>query len=320
MASRNKALRVFIFLSVLLGAVLAIGAMTGIVFIGPIGASGLDAFIFWQIRLPRVLLAAICGSMLAVSGAVLQGSLRNPLADPYILGVSAGGGLGAALAITAGLPAYLISFSAFIGALACVYSVYLISGSGGRKRPEALILAGVAVSSMAGAVLAFMMVTGSKLQSIYFWMLGSFSGAAWPQVSISAAYAAIGILVSLVYARTMNILSLGDDEALSLGVDIRTVRLILLAASSLLAGASVSLCGMIGFAGLMVPHLVRLLAGNNNVLVVPLSALLGASLMVAADIISRVIIMPSEIPVGIVTAVIGAPFFIYLLRRKRAER
>lgn len=301
-------------LALVLFASIVLGVLFGAVRINPLDLNEAFAFIVWQLRLPRALLAALVGAMLAVSGAVLQSSLKNPLCDPYILGISAGGSVAAAAAIILLLPMYFVSAFAFLGAVASVLIIYNISKIGGEARPQTLILAGVAISSLLSAVLSFMVISSDRLQPIFFWILGSFAGAGWTSVQLALYSALAGIFISLVYSKDLNALALGDEEALSLGVDVVRSRNILLITASLMTGVAVSLCGMIGFVGLIVPHIMRLIVGANNTYLIPASALAGAVLLVLADVISRVIMVPSEIPVGIITAVLGAPFFIYLLR------
>ena len=306
-------------LAIGLTAALALSAlvslMAGAVWINPFDNSSLLHSIILQIRLPRVILSGLVGAMLALSGAILQAVLKNDLSDPYILGISSGGGLGAAIAIIFLLPMAMVSLSAFIFSFAAVITVFFIAKTAGKTNPSSLILAGVAVSSFTGAVLGLLITSSDRLQSIYFWMLGSFSGANWEQIYISCACLFLGLIVAMSYSRQMNAFLLGEDEALSLGVDTSIARAVLLSIASLLAGVSVSFCGIIGFAGLMVPHMIRAVSGPNYFSLIPLSALAGALLLVMADTASRVLFIPSEIPVGIITALVGAPFFIYLLRR-----
>lgn len=305
---------IFLALFVLLSAIV-IACVFGTVSVNPFDGSQVSSFIIWQIRIPRVFLAAIVGAMLSVSGAVLQGVLLNPLSDPFILGVSAGGGLGAALAMVFGLPFIFVPMLAFIGAAFSVFIVYQISKIAGRVKPQTLILAGVAVSSFIGAFLTMIVFSSDKLRSIYFWTLGSFSFADWSYVKIAFICLLAGYAVSTLFSKQLNAMQLGEYEAMSLGVDVKLIRIILLITASLLAGVSVALCGMIGFVGLIVPHITRLLVGRNNSFVIPVSSILGASLLVTADLLSRTVSIPSEIPVGIITAMLGAPFFIYLLRK-----
>ncbi len=313
---RHKSLYVYIWLILLLAAVLAAGSLVGVVIVSPFDATKTSELIFWEIRLPRVLLAAIVGAMLSVSGAVLQGVLRNSLSDPYILGVSAGGALGAAVSMSFGLPLYAVCSLSFLAALAAVILVYSFSRSSSGVRPEVLVLAGVALSSLLGAALVAVILSSDSIQSVYFWLFGSFAFASPVFVKIAAVTAAIGISVAVFLSKQLNILLLGEEEAISLGVNVKFVRMMLLFVASLLSAASVAMCGIIGFVGLIVPHAVRLIIGANNILLIPASGLLGASFMVTADLLSRTLISPAELPVGIITAFIGAPFFIWLLRRK----
>lgn len=314
---KNKLL-LAVILSIILFVVFIIGIFIGTIFINPfeIFSSQMPKIILWDLRIPRILLAAIVGSMLSVSGAILQGALKNPLSDPYILGISGGGALGAAISIIFGLPFFTAPILAFLFSLCTVCFVFQISIIGGRSKPETLILAGVAVSSFLGAVLAFLIYSSDRLQSIYFWMLGSLSYADWSSVMIAAFYAIIGISISILFRKELNTLLLGEEESLALGVDVNKIRMIMLAAASLMAGAAVSICGIIGFVGLIVPHIVRITISANYKYLILFSALLGAIVLVCADILARVILSPSEIPIGIVMAAIGAPFFIYLLRGK----
>ena len=267
-----------------------------------------------SIRLPRILLAVLVGILLSTSGVILQGVLRNPLADPYILGVSAGAGAGAALALAfnwSGVPLF-----AFLAALIAVLVVYRLSQVASRTSAETLILAGVAVSAFASALLALIILTTGQLQAIYFWLLGSFSLAAYSDVLMLIPYAVIGLLISYFYSKELNALLLGEEVAKTLGVEVDKIRLFMIIVATLMAAAAVSVSGLIGFVGLIVPHFVRLWLGPNYRALVPLSALSGAILLVAADMLARTALNPVEIPIGIVMSLVGAPFFIYLLRRR----
>ncbi|MBU0687353.1 MAG: iron ABC transporter permease [Candidatus Margulisbacteria bacterium] len=278
--------------------------------------------IIWQIRLPRIILSALVGMMLAISGTILQGVLRNPLADPYILGVSAGGSIGAILAMALGLEFWFLGIStvpifAFLFAIAAVFIVYMLSNTGGKTTPQTLILAGVTVSIFASALLSIIIIITGDLQSIYFWLLGSFSGSDWGAVLAVLPYALIGFGVAYFYSKDLNALLLGEETAYTLGVDVEKVRRFLLIVASILAAATVAVAGLIGFVGLIVPHFVRLIVGPHHKLLIPLSALTGMLIVVIADTIARTIFAPIEIPVGIVMALFGCPFFLYLLRRRR---
>jgi iron complex transport system permease protein len=274
-----------------------------------------------ELRLPRVLTALIVGSGLAVAGVTFQGLLRNPLADPYVLGTASGAALGAAIGVLLPIQAAvlglgLVNILAFAGALLAVLVVQRIAGSGGRSTLTTLLLTGYAVGSLLAAGLAMAMyVSGSQLRQILFYLLGSLAGSDWQSLAVGLPIILVGSVLILARARSLNGLLLGDDTALNLGVDVRRERAILLGLASLVTAAAVALAGLIGFVGLVVPHVVRLLVGPNARLVLPLSALFGASFLILADLIARI---PGELPVGIVTAVIGAPVFILLLRRYRA--
>jgi iron complex transport system permease protein len=278
--------------------------------------------IVWQIRLPRIILSALVGLMLAISGTILQGVLRNPLADPYILGVSAGGSVGAALAVSFGLEIWLLGLSsvplmAFIFAVVAVFLVYALSNVGGKTTPQTLILAGVAVSLLASALLSIIIIITGDLQTIYFWLLGSFSGADWSAVLAVLPYAILGFAIAYYYSKDLNALLLGEETAYTLGVEVERVRRFLLVVASILAAAAVSVAGLIGFVGLIVPHFIRLVVGPHHKLLIPLSALSGMLVVVVADTIARSILAPIEIPVGVVMAIFGCPFFLYILRRRK---
>jgi iron complex transport system permease protein len=277
--------------------------------------------IVMQLRVPRVLTALIVGSGLAVAGVTFQGLLRNPLADPYVLGTASGAALGAAIGLLLPIEAAvlglgLVNVFAFIGAFASVLVVQRIAGAGGRSTLTTLLLTGYAVGSLLTAGLAMAMyVSGSQLRQILFYLLGSLAGADWQSLAVGLPVIVVGSLLILARARSLNGLVLGDDTALHLGVEVRRERAILLVLASLVTAAAVALAGLIGFVGLVVPHVVRILVGPNARLVLPLSALFGSTFLIVADLLARI---PGELPVGIVTAVIGAPLFILLLRRHRA--
>jgi iron complex transport system permease protein len=277
--------------------------------------------IVMELRLPRVLTALVVGLGLAVAGVTFQGLLRNPLADPYVLGTASGAALGAAIGVLLPIEAAVLGLGivnvlAFVGALLAVLLVQRIAGSGGRSTLTTLLLTGYAVGSLLAAGLAMAMyLSGSQLRQILFYLLGSLAGADWQSLAVGLPIILVGSLLILARARSLNGLLLGDDTALHLGVDVRRERAILLGLASLVTAAAVALAGLIGFVGLVVPHVVRLIVGPNARLVLPLSALFGASFLILADLIARI---PGELPVGIVTAVIGAPVFILLLRRYRA--
>jgi iron complex transport system permease protein len=276
--------------------------------------------IVWDLRLPRVLTAMVVGTGLAVAGATFQGLLRNPLADPYVLGTASGAALGAAIAVVIPIRLTFLGFGllhlfAFAGALAAVLTVYRLSRIGGLSPLTSLLLTGYAVGSLLAAGLAMAMyLSGAALRQIFSYLLGGFDTASWSQLAGAVPLVAIGSVLILIRARALNGLLLGEEAAVHLGIDVRRERAILLALASLVTAAAVSVSGLIGFVGLVVPHVVRLIVGPNARLVLPLSALGGAGLLAFADLAAR---MLGEIPVGVVTAVIGAPFFLALLRRTR---
>ncbi|MFH1386463.1 MAG: iron ABC transporter permease [bacterium] len=323
MARRGKAQNIFKVVPVLLLLLflaIAISFFLGSVLIAP--SELMHSTIFWQIRLPRVILSALVGLLLALSGVILQGVLRNPLADPYILGISAGGAVGAAISIVIGAQFVVLGMSsvpamAFVFSLMAVYVVYKLSQVAGKTSPETLILAGVALSAFCSAILALIIILTGNLQAIYFWLLGSLSSATWSNVITVTPYAIAGFGVAYFFSKELNALLLGEEMAQTLGVDVEKVRLTLVIVSSLMTAAAVSVSGLIGFVGLIVPHFIRLLIGPNHRYLVPVAALSGMLLLVIADTISRTILAPTEIPIGIVMALMGAPFFLYLLRRQR---
>jgi iron complex transport system permease protein len=282
--------------------------------------------ILWQIRMPRVVLGALAGGMLALSGATYQGVFRNPLADPYLLGVAAGAGLGATLAI-AYLPAGLrgrevLPFFAFLGGSVAVILTYLVGKSAGRARDAAtLVLAGVTVASFFTALQTFVQQQhADTLQQVYTWILGSIPSSGWSDVVLILPYVTLASIVILLHRRVVDVLSLGDDEAATLGVNVRRVRLVLVVAATVGTAASVAVCGLIGFVGIIVPHAVRMLAGTGYRALLPLSLVAGAGFLVLADVIARTALAPAEIPLGIVTAFFGAPFFALVLRTTRGGR
>jgi iron complex transport system permease protein len=276
--------------------------------------------IVWDLRVPRVLTSMVVGTALAVAGATFQGLLRNPLADPYVLGTASGAALGAAIAVLLPVRFVILGFGllqglAFLGALASIYTVYRLSRIGGLSPLTSLLLTGYAVGSLLAAGLAMAMyLSGAALRQIFSYLLGGFDTASWPQLAGTLPLVVVGSALILLRARSLNGLLLGEDAAAHLGIDVGRERAILLALASLITAAAVAVSGLIGFVGLVVPHVVRLIVGPNARLVLPLSALGGAVLLAFADIVARA---AGDIPVGIVTALVGAPFFILLLRRAR---
>jgi iron complex transport system permease protein len=275
-----------------------------------------------DLRLPRVALAALVGACLAAGGVLYQALFRNALADPYILGVSSGAGLGAAVAFAAGGTGLLAlagpPLAAFVGALLTIVLVAGLATRRGVMDTVSLLLAGVAVSYTLAAVTSFVLVVRREQMSrIVFWMMGGLQGATWPQVAVVGTMLAAGLAVPLLFVRELNVLLLGEERAGQLGVDVERVKRIILAAASLVVSAAVSVSGLIGFVGLMTPHAARLVLGPDHRLLVPASVISGAIVMVVADLIARVVIAPVELPVGIVTALAGGPVFVWLLVRSR---
>ncbi|MEI7813886.1 MAG: iron ABC transporter permease [Coriobacteriia bacterium] len=288
--------------------------------------TGLAGTVVIDVRLPRVLLAALVGASLAGAGTLYQALFRNPLADPYILGISSGAGLGAmiALVLTAGATALrfgAVPVAAFAGAMLTMLLVVRLANVRGRLDPTSLLLAGVALSYTLAAVTSFVMVLArEQMAAIVYWMMGGFSAATWGYVIMIAPMFVLGVLVPLLSTRELDLMLLGDERAGHLGLSVERFKLVMLAAASLLTAAAVAVAGLIGFVGLMVPHMVRIVLGPDHRRLLPASLLTGAIVLVLADLIARTIIAPIEIPVGIVTAVLGGPFFIWLLVRGERSR
>jgi len=284
--------------------------------------SPVDQAIVWQLRLPRVVLAALVGAMLAAGGTSYQGVLRNSLADPFLLGVAAGAGLGATVAIVTGhgggivLPA-----SAFVGAVLAVGLTYLVATSGGGPASGyAILLAGVAIAAMLTAVQTYLQQRHTEeIRQIYNWILGSFSVASWSDVRLVLPYVVVSAVVLLAHRRVLDVLRLGGEESGALGIHPERSRLIIVAAATLGTAAAVSVSGLIGFVGIIVPHAVRLAASTSYRVVLPVSMVCGAAFLVLADLVARTIQAPTELPVGVVTAVTGAPFFLLVLRSRRTR-
>ena len=312
-------------------AQLSIGGIVGSVFARlPFvhGSSGLSAqqdSILWSLRVPRVVLGALAGGTLAIAGAAYQGTFRNPLADPYLLGAAAGAELGATLAITflpgrAFLGVNLVAVAAFAGASLAVAGAYVLGRSaGGMRSVTSLILAGVAIASFLTAVQTYAQQRNAdQIRQVYAWLLGRLQTAGWQGVSLVAPYVAICVVVVVAHRRVLDVLQFGDDEAASLGVRPRRVRFWVVVAATLGTAAIVAVCGAIAFVGIIVPHTVRLMVGRSYRVVVPLSLALGAAFLVLADTLARVAVAPAELPIGVITALIGAPFFVVVLRSTRA--
>ena len=288
------------------------------------GLSAIQKNIIWEVRMPRVALGALVGGTLALSGASYQAVFRNPLADPYLLGAAAGAGLGATVAIVTGSgdgvgTFDLVPLLAFVGALAAVALTYLLGFSSGTQRsPAALLLAGVAVASFLTAVQTFIQQQNVEtIRQVYSWILGRLNTASWDEVSLLAPYAFASALLILVCRRILDVMRLGDFEASSLGIRPQLVRLIVICAASLGTAAAVAVSGLIAFVGIIVPHTVRLLIGASNRVVLPLSVLFGAAFLVFVDLLGRSLASPAEIPIGVITAFCGAPFFVIVLRSSK---
>lgn len=281
--------------------------------------------ILLQLRLPRVVLGALVGSSLALSGLTFQGLFRNPMADPFIIGTSSGAALGAVLAMVIGIRFQVLGVGAvpamaFAGALASVFIVYRLAAGNGKVPVMTLLLAGIAVGSFLSAVVSVLIVfSAEKVGQIVFWLMGGLAGADWVKVGNVFPYTAAGWLLLIFYARDLNALLLGEEPAQSLGIEVERLKRHLLATASVLTAAAVSVSGMIGFVGLITPHVVRLMVGPDNRLLVPLSAVAGAVFLLVTDTFARTAFAPAEIPAGVVTALFGGPFFIYLLRKRKGS-
>ena len=285
--------------------------------------SGADDAILWQLRLPRVVLGALVGGTLAAAGAAYQGVFRNPLADPYLLGAAAGAGLGATLvaayARNSALSGDLLPVAAFAGAGVAVVAAYVLGRSAGAAAgPAALVLAGVTIASFFTAMQIFVQQQHvDTVQQVYSWLLGRLSTAGWREVGIIAPYALASWLILLGHRRLLDVLAVGDDEAAALGVNVARVRLLVVVAATIATAAAVAVAGLIAFVGIIVPHTIRLLVGGSYRTLLPLSVIIGAGFLVFADVIARTVMSPAELPIGVVTAFFGAPFFAVVLRTTR---
>jgi iron complex transport system permease protein len=287
---------------------------------------GTQAVILMEIRLPRVLLAILVGSALALSGVVMQGFFQNPMADPYIVGVSSGAGLGATVAMGLGIDFWFFGLSgiglmAFAGALIVTALVYMISLRGGQLPVTTVLLSGVALGALASSITSYWMVAVRgdlfDTQRILFWLMGSLASRRWEHVHLAWPQILAGALFLQWMARDLNVLVQGEENALYLGIDVERSKRLLLVGASLVAAAAVSVSGIIGFVGLVVPHVMRLWIGPDHRWLLPASMLGGAVLLVNADLLARIVIEPAELPIGIITSVLGCPFFLYLLRKRR---
>jgi len=322
--------------------VLLIGALLAGVLVGPVALSpgrvlaeiidrlpwvsldsGLgerEAAIVWDLRLPRVILAALVGATLAAAGGAYQGVFRNPLADPYLLGVAAGAGLGATLGIVSvGAASAVVPAAAFAGAVTAVALTYALGGvAGGGRAGTTLILAGVAVAAFFTAVQTFVLQRHTDtVREVYSWILGRLGTVGWREVGLVAPYALVSVAVLLLHRRLLDVLAVGEEEAETLGVSASRVRLLVVAAATLGTAGAVATSGLIGFVGIVVPHTVRLLAGSSYRVILPISVLGGAAFLVLADLGARTILSPAEVPIGVITAFVGGPFFAVLLRSGR---
>ena len=279
--------------------------------------------IIWLLRLPRLVLAALVGMGLSVCGVIMQAVVKNPLADPYILGISSGASLGATAAILLGIGVALgenfVGIAAFIGAFAMSLGVLFISNLGGRSNSVKLLLAGMALSAVCGAFSSFIVYFANNkegMQTIAYWMMGSFAGAKWETLAVIGPIVLLAVLFLWTQSRMLNLMLLGDESALTLGTDLHIYRQIYLLVSSLIVGFIVYAAGMVGFVGLVVPHVIRMLVGTDHKKLIPVSAMTGAVFLVIADGLCRVIIPRTELPIGILISLIGAPCFVYLMIKK----
>lgn len=298
------------------------------ILLAPLGVAPLapytevQASVVEAIRLPRVLLGALVGAGLGVAGAAMQGLFRNPLADPGLLGISSGASLAAAASVVLGFTAfgvYSLPVAAFVGSLLATVLIYALSQRGGRIAVPTMLLAGIAINALCGAGTGLMtfLASDDQLRTITFWSLGSLGGATWPTLGSAAPLLLLGALALPLLSTALNALALGEAGAAGLGIAVQRVKWAAVALVALCVGAGVAVAGTIGFVGLVVPHLLRLLAGPGHRVLLPASALLGATLLVFADLLARTVVIPAELPIGILTALLGAPFFLYLLRTQR---
>ena len=316
-SSRPKPFIFLLLLFLLLAAMLGC-SMLGVVHFG--WADMWQSPIFWNLRMPRIVLSALVGAALSVCGAAYQSVFRNPLTDPYVLGISSGASLGAAIAILLGLEAYLLGVGAcaLVSGLLTILVIYRIASIGNRMHTTTLLLTGVCITFLMSALISVLMVLRQdKMDSIIFWTMGSFASASWTDVAIVAPVVAVGIGVVLYHCRDLNLLLAGSETAKSLGVEVERVKKVLLLATTLMVAFCVSTCGVIGFVGLVVPHCIRLVSGPDNRRIVPYAIVVGALFLLLCDTMARTLLMPAELPVGSLTALVGAPLFIYLLYKNK---
>lgn len=307
-------------------AVMTIGLLAAMLLCTRIGVIDMgwgeliDSSIFWQLRLPRVILSVLVGGALAVCGATYQSVFRNPLTDPYVLGISSGAALGAAIAIIMGLQSMMwgVGGAALAAGLLTVVLIYKISSIGNRMHTTTLLLTGTCFTFLCSAIISFLMVLHqNKMESIIFWTMGGFSGASWTEVWMLLPIVLVGSTIVTIYGKELNLLLAGSETAQSLGVEVEKVKRILLGVTTLMVAFAVSTSGVIGFVGLIVPHAVRLVTGPDNRKVIPYSVVCGGLLMLVCDTIARTLMPPAELPVGAITALIGAPMFVYLLYKNK---
>ena len=279
--------------------------------------------IIWGVRMPRVLLGAFAGMALAMVGVIMQATIQNPLGDPYILGLSSGASLGATFSILIGFSGVLSSFGAplgaFLGALMASIFVYFLARIGGRITPFKMILAGMVISSICSSLtslIIFLSKDNEGIRTVNFWMMGSLAGAKWNEIVIIMPIIILGVIFFMTQYRTLNLMLLGDEVSITLGTDLHKFRIIYLLITSLMIGLLVYVSGMIGFIGLIIPHIVRIIFGTDHKKIIPIAALLGAIILIWADVISRILIKGTEIPIGIVISIIGAPLFVWLMIKK----
>jgi iron complex transport system permease protein len=335
----KKVLTISILLSLLLVLVILVSITMGSVKVPPfrsirilfqsiVGLKGAgsetERTIILSLRLPRAILAGFVGAGLSVSGAAFQALLRNPLADPYILGVSSGAAVGAIIAILLGLSTFSLGLplASFLGALLTILVVFYFGRQEGKIHPNTLLLAGVIIGSFLSALIMFFISISQKeeLHTIIFWLMGDFSFASARAILIIFPYILFGVFLLYLRSRQLNLILSGEEHAVQLGVDVERVKLICYLSASLITAASVSVCGLIGFVGLIIPHSVRLILGPDHRLLIPSAALVGASFLIASDTFARTILSPTELPVGVITAAFGGPFFIYLLRTRKVVK
>ncbi|NED99119.1 FecCD family ABC transporter permease [Phytoactinopolyspora halotolerans] len=292
--------------------------------VGPLPSHAQGENTLWLVRFPRVVLAMLVGAALATAGALMQGIFGNPLAEPALVGVSPGAAVGASLVFVTGasfLDEWTVPVAAFSTGLCATLLVYLLSRSGGRTEVVTLILTGVAVTAVASALVAFntFVANPEAREQIVFWQLGSLNGARWPAVTAVLPFVVVGLVAAVLLARSLDLLALGDRAARHLGVNVERLRIVAIVVVAMLVGSGVAFAGVIGFVGLVVPHLIRMVAGPGHRVLLPASALGGAVLLVGADLVARTAIAYADLPLGMLTALVGGPFFFWLLRRTRSR-